>query len=122
MIVRTMKYYFTLDRDFNIYISELKDILFVCEWGSINHGILTIRKGYSWDGCTCAIDTKRNYTACLIHDFLCQFNPIPKEESDVIFLYLLEYDNFQLSRLYYEIVKTYHYTKKTIKKWLSLFL
>lgn len=114
-------YLFTLSNDYNRYLSDLQGVYFKCEWGSITDGCIQIKQGYSWDGCTCAINTKRTYNACLIHDFLCQFNPISKEESDVIFLYLLEYDNFQLSRLYYEIVKTYHYTKKTIKKWLSLF-
>lgn len=111
MIVRTMKYYFTLDRDFNIYISELKDILFVCQWGCINHGILTIRKGYSWDGCTCAIDTKRTYTACLVHDFFCQFEPIDIKIADSIFLKIMKSNRFYLSYVYYIAVRVYHIIK-----------
>ena len=115
-------YLFTLTSNYNRYLSDLQGVYFRCEWGSIIDGCIQIKQGYSWDGCTCAINTKRTYNACLIHDFLCQFNPIPKEQADSLFLYLLEYDHFQFSYLYYFCVKTYHWTKKTIKKWLSLCL
>lgn len=34
--------------------------------------MLTIKKGYAWDGATCAIDTDNFIDASLVHDFLYQ--------------------------------------------------
>jgi hypothetical protein len=102
-----MKYRYTLKNNFCIYISDLKGVQYVCEWGIIYDGLLTIKKGYSWDGCTCAIDTDRTYSACLVHDFLCQFRPIVRAKRDAIFYKILRANKFELSKLYYYAVKFY---------------
>ena len=35
-------------------------------------GLLIIRKGYAWDGATCAIDTKDFMRGSCVHDAICQ--------------------------------------------------
>jgi len=102
-----MKYKYTLTSDFKRYISGLKHVTMSCEWGSINYGYITIKKGYSWDGCTCAVNTKRTYAGCLIHDFLCQFKPISKPAIDLVFLSIMDEDNFEFAYLYYLAVRIF---------------
>jgi hypothetical protein len=102
-----MKYNFTLNKSYNIYISDLKGVHFYCQWGYISNGLLGIKKGYSWDGCTCAIDTDRTYTACLVHDFLCQFRPVDRKTRDWIFFRIMKANRFELSYLYFIAVKIY---------------
>ncbi len=109
-----MNYLFTLQKDYTRFLTDLVGVYFECEWGSIDDGIITIKKGYSWDGCTCALNTKKTYNACLVHDFLCQFEPIPIEDADRLFQYILESDRFELSGLYFFAVYMYHSIKKML--------
>ena len=109
-----MNYLFTLQKDYTRFLTDLVGVYFECEWGSIDDGMITIKKGYSWDGCTCALNTKRTYNACLVHDFLCQFEPIPIVDADRLFMYLLESDRFELSTLYFFAVYIYHTIKKML--------
>ena len=36
----------------------------------LSNGLLTIRKGFPWDGSTCAIDTRKSMRGALVHDAL----------------------------------------------------
>jgi hypothetical protein len=110
---------FTLENDYELFIPELIGIDFQCKKGSISYGFLKIYTGYTWDGCTCAINTNKTYYPCLIHDFFCEFNPIDRDMADAIFLKLLEDKKFELSYIYYVAVRFYYLIKKQIKEWLN---
>lgn len=111
-----MVYLFTLKSDYNIFIEDLIDIYFNCEFGYIHDGHVRIFEKYSWDGCTCAINTSKTYYPCLVHDFLCQYEPTSTEITDKIFLDLLQRNKFELSYVYYLAVITYHKIKKQLIK------
>jgi hypothetical protein len=113
-----MKYKFTLDKEFKIFIPV--DVEFTCEWGYIRSGKLTIKKGYSWDGCSPKFKIgKRFYgtwdgvdeelkAASLVHDFLYQFkgeHGITRLTTDLIFFIDMTKINFPLKHIYYNVVR-----------------
>ena len=51
------KYKFTLKESLSTYSVELKDVYFSTNWIMVCNGFITVKSGYSWDGCTFAIDT-----------------------------------------------------------------
>lgn len=92
-------------------------------------GLITIYKGYCWDGCTpkfCVLDIlfgtpegaihkkegrPKTWDASLVHDALCQFKksgvPLSQHEIDLIMLDLLRMREFSLSRVYYFFVRIF---------------
>ena len=102
----------------------LQNISFECEWGNIRDGVLTIYKGYAWDGCTPKYKLFGKYyigvwdgwdvngkPACyyasLVHDFICQYGdilPITKKQSVQVFDSLLKETNWPFRKLYVKAV------------------
>lgn len=114
-----MRYKYTIHEDFNIYFPELSGVNFICDWGSIENGLITIKKEYSWNGCTLAFDCRHTYKAGLIHDFLYQFRPISRTKCDRIFYLQLKRDGFSLSFIYYVAVRLFgflFYSPKYLSK------
>ena len=95
------KYKFTLETAKHFFIKELKGVYFRNRWVVISDGYVIVRKGYSWDGCTMAIDTKRTYDASLIRDLLYQFNIVPQIQADFVFYNILLDYKFKFAKLYY---------------------
>jgi hypothetical protein len=92
---------YVLQKNFIGYFEELKGVQFSCESGFIDSGWLFIKEGYKWDGCTYAVNTKRTYTASLIHDFFYEYTPIDRKLADKLFYKQLKTDRFQLALVYY---------------------
>ena len=94
-------YKFTLYKPKDFFIKELQGVYFRNKWCSINDGYLIINRGYSWNGCTMAIDTDRTYDASLIRDLLYQFNIVPQIKADFVFYNILLERKFKFAKLYY---------------------
>lgn len=89
------------------------------EWVLINRGVITIKSGYSWDGCTpkirvCGIligtPDGRKEQCCfpsLIHDCLYQFNIGKRIDADNIFKKMLIEVNWKYYKLYYKAVRIF---------------
>lgn len=88
--------------------------------GHIKQGILFIKKGYQWDGCTPKTtlfnrvigvpDFKRTKDASLVHDFLieyCAQHSISRKENDTIFRLMLKEKRFKLRFVYAGVVDLY---------------
>ena len=100
------KYKFTLDEPLYTYSVELKDIYYSNKWVMVCNGFVTIKSGYSWDGCTFAIDTKKTYIASCVHDALYQFK-VNKDKADLAFYDLLKQNKFLFAKFYYISVKLF---------------
>lgn len=71
-------------------------------------GLLTVFKGYAWDGATSAPDYPEIYYATLVHDALYQFlpkTPMSRKQIDDIFLKMMLENNFKYARIYYRAVR-----------------
>lgn len=71
-------------------------------------GLLTIFKGYSWDGTTLSPDFAETYFPSLVHDALYQFlpnTPMTRKQIDDIFLKMMKEANFKYARIYYRAVR-----------------
>lgn len=132
-------YKYVLEEDYSIRLESLasskareavfeSELQYECEWFTLTHGgLLTIKKGYAWDGCTPKkslwnlwivgvpdghIDyrTQKPYTyyASLVHDALYQYGdtvPMKRKQIDGVFLELL--GDFKLAKLYYWMVRIF---------------
>ena len=81
-------------------------------WFRIVDGVLVISKGYSWNGNSFAIDTRKNMLGSLVHDALYQFSaapgfPMTREQADLIYLGILRASGFMLAVVYYRAVKRF---------------
>jgi hypothetical protein len=111
---------FTLKEDdiVNLKYLNIRDI--DREWMKIKNGILTIPKGYSWDGCTPKIKvnghiigipdfgTKTEF-ASLVHDVFYQYaseNLLTRKQVDQLFLSLMLLSGFRGAYLYYFAVRS----------------
>ena len=96
-----------------------RSIVFTDEDGKIWAGmekvgfktLLTIVKGYSWDGATCAPDFNQQLAA-LVHDVLYQFLhtehfPFSRRECDDAFYDLMKLSKFPLARVYRRAVRIF---------------
>ena len=140
-------YIFTLEEDLVIK-TDIKGAIYSSAWYAELHGgweeewlridpdgTITIKKGYSWDGCT----PKRRifgkvigtwdgpispvhgkpmcyYPSCL-HDALYQFKyeiPVSRKQADVLFYEGLKQEGFKLAKLYYTAVRVFG---GTLGKW-----
>lgn len=86
-------------------------------WGSLRNRaglpVLTIAKGYAFDGATCAPDFERVMPAVLVHDFLYQFletgvgEPWTRKDADLALLFLARQCRFRLAWIYYAAVRVF---------------
>jgi hypothetical protein len=93
------------------------------EWGSLELGFLTVRKGYRWNGCSPkrwvpllgwvgTPDTDRNLLGSGVHDLLYQASggegfPFSREEVDGLFLEILRASRFGMARTFHAAVKQF---------------
>lgn len=127
-------YIYCLKSDYK-YQSAITDQRFENKWMRLTpDGIITIKgshgQGYAWDGCSPKLKFKdiyfgtpegvlceftgnsKTYYASLIHDAFYQFSfyfkyIIPRKAVDLEFYKILKRNNFQLSRLYYFMVRVF---------------
>lgn len=135
MIVSTAKYIYTLEKEFQYPTGIPIERPFMYgtsskKWLSIEEdGLLTVSKGYSWDGCSPKfrilwtkyvfgasdgpIDPRTGKPQCyygsLVHDACYQFFdvgfPYSRKQVDGFFLDLLRQSNFKYATEYYKIVR-----------------
>lgn len=121
-----VRWLYSLTDDFSIYLGRKFNTTYYLYdqhrtlWACLSkEGKLTIKKGYSWDGCTPKVKIGKHLigvpdgalidgvpitsTASLVHDVFYQFYglgiPLSRKEIDLIFLELL--DEFHQKNLYY---------------------
>lgn len=110
------KYYkYKLEHDKAFVHELLLGIEFKNEWVTIQDGVMIIKKGYAWDGCTPKYkigrfvigvpDGKKDECkwASLVHDIFCQFIetiPVSKETTLTIFDEMLEEAGWKYRKLY----------------------
>lgn len=121
-LLRSRPWLFSLTQDYQWDASQwiVRDIAFDNPWLCINLGIITVKQGYSWDGCTpkwaladlWVIGTPDGrlhyglpitYHASLIHDALVQFRhqlPITQQQATAIFDAMLAERQFAWRKLY----------------------
>lgn len=101
---------FVLDQDFQIKLAiEIKGYYKFYHagnlWGTLCDGVLTIKRGYAWNGCSFVPDTKKTLVAGLIHDFMYQFScgdaAWCRAKADELFYIQLEQERFIAAKLYY---------------------
>ncbi len=91
---------FTLNNDYISFEPLLRGIERDEEYLKISDCMVSIPKGYSWDGCTFTFDFKRTYYASLVHDALYQYK-VNRRISDRIFYDMMKQEGFILAWLYY---------------------
>jgi len=120
-----MKYYkWTLEKDVTFTIPQRFPLSnFSNEWVAIIDNAITVRTGYSWDGCSPKIkifgliigtwdgikknDKQELYYPSLIHDALCQWKVGDRLVTDQIFLWMMHETRFIFRHLYYFAVRCY---------------
>ena len=112
-------YRYTLTEDVEFYNARLKGYHSSNAFGTIINGLITIKAGYSWDGCSpkfiniCGLYigtpdfNNKTKQASLIHDFLYQYKIGTREIADNIFYDELRLQNFPLAGLYYNAVRKF---------------
>lgn len=129
-----MNYLFKLEEDYtHPVVIDSPD--FSSRWLDIEDGVLTVKSGYAWDGCTpcCSVlglftintpnghlsgNRPITYYASLVHDALYQYrgkHSLSKEDADLMFLQDLEAREFKPAKVYYWFVKKFG----TSKGWAS---
>lgn len=98
------KYKYQLESDYNYFNPRLIGITLNEKWATISKGVITVKQGYCWDGCTWSPDFKNTYYASLIHDTLYQYH-VDKKVADLVFLDIMKRDGFALRKIYYYAVK-----------------
>ena len=86
---------------------ELKGYYYSNEWISIVNGYITIREGYSWNGCTFAPDFETTLDASCVHDAFYQFHFAPRKVADKVFYDLLKQNKFIFAKIYYISVRIF---------------
>ena len=104
---KTIKNKFILTEDFIFFVEDLKHIKFKNEYIDIWNGVIVIKKGFIWNGCTFALNTKKTMVASLIHDALYQIKVIDRNKCDKIFYKILKLYDFEFSLLYFLGVKIF---------------
>jgi hypothetical protein len=119
-------YKFKLDKDYKARFPYR--ITFKNDWVNIEKHSITVKKGYSWDGCTpylfnllglwaiktpdgvCKEGKQMLYYPSLIHDVLYQFKgemPLLRIEVDKIFFYDMVKKGFIFANVYYLMVRLF---------------
>lgn len=91
---------FTLNNDYISFEPLLKGIERDEEYLKVSDCMVSIPKGYSWDGCTFAPDFKKTYFASCLHDSLYQYK-VGRKLADKVFYSRMKREGFKLSKLYY---------------------
>ena len=94
-------YNYKLNSDYHYYNIRLKGIYLATEYIFICDGYITIKKWYSWNGCSYVPDFKGTYYASLVHDALYQYK-VDRKIADLVFYDLMKRDNFKLKWIYYK--------------------
>lgn len=119
-------YKWTLEENYEMEVSPLFLLPdFQNEWVNIEQNHITIKRGYSWDGCSPkrklfgivigtwdgpieeATGKPQLYYPSLIHDVLTQFRIGDRKTADQIFLWLMYEHEFKYAKLYYKAVRLY---------------
>lgn len=123
-----MKYKFTLTEDVTLFL-PISLPGFKNEWVHISGNKITVKKGYSWDGCTPKLrigdlgyigtpDGTLNmetgypvtYYCSLVHDVLYQWKSehnVSRLEADIVFLLMLKEIDFSKAEIYYIFVRIF---------------
>ena len=101
-----MRYIYKLENDYHYYNDKLVGIELATEYVFIYNGYVTIKKGYSWNGCNFVPDFKGTYYASLLHDALYQYK-IKRSIADKIFLDIMRRDKFVGGWVYYKGVRIF---------------
>ena len=111
---------FQLSENYQYQHPAFNGITFANDWINISDGLLTIKQGYTWDGCspkrylfglftlgvpdgTLRFGKPWTYHASLVHDVLCQFRqdlPLSKQQVTQVFNDQLAELRWPLRRLY----------------------
>lgn len=114
-----------LDEDVTVKVKCFKvdkDKNYIGTFINIEENLITVKKGFTWDGCTCAKDQPSNQVACCVHDALLNEKnaPMSRHKKDQIFYELLKEHKFKLfgwvpfsPQIYYTGVSL-----NTFRKWL----
>jgi hypothetical protein len=97
---------YTLDEPFGDFFRCLDDIRVTEPFLVIDSGFINIPEGYSWNGCSMALDFKGTYYASLIHDALYQYK-VNRAVADRVFYEKMKEDKFKLAGLYYIAVRLF---------------
>ena len=100
-------YKFTLTANLYAYSRELKDVYFSNDWIMVCNGFITVKIGYSWDGCTFAPDPIETHIASCVHDAFYQFHFITRKRADKAFYDLLKQNKFPFAKIYYISVRLF---------------
>lgn len=133
------KTFYTLEDDVN-YQTSIRDIELETEWGNLDFdGLLTIKKGYSWNGCSPKIEVydmiigtpegikddsglSKTYLASLVHDWFYQYSKdvelmgVTRLDIDSEFYHILKQVNFKSAYLYYALVRLLGWTAWSDKR------
>jgi hypothetical protein len=120
--VKRYKYKLSASEPFELFLPVTDQ---THEYCYVTKGMLVIRKGYAWDGCSpklsvlglfwlgtpdghidCDTGKPFTYYASLVHDCLLQYDIVPRKEADRIFYDLMP-DRYPLRLLYYWAVRVY---------------
>jgi len=116
--------YYTLKEDETYPLFTLKGIKYSGSFCNIQDDLLTIKKGYSWNGCSPKISffdavlgtpegvnnkegVSKTRTPSLVHDCLYTIKLTTRKEADEVFLELLRKENFKFSYVYYFVVRIF---------------
>ncbi|NJL73886.1 MAG: hypothetical protein HC892_01435 [Saprospiraceae bacterium] len=103
------KYKYTLTEDVTVFSEDYTNIhiikysnkkemlLVICD------GLITVKKGYAWNGCTGVTDGKNDECklASCLHDVLYQFKVGKRKDADILFRQLLHLAKWKYTKLYY---------------------
>ena len=128
-ITKKCKWLYILKEDYEWDASEHlgKTIKFNCRWLRVNEGMITVKKGYAWDGCSPKFviadlwiigtpDGRKRYgkpvtyRASLVHDALTQFKdelPITHQQATAVFSALLKEAEFFWHRVYVLMIRVF---------------
>lgn len=120
------EYKWKLENDYSVYVKELENIQVDLPWVTISSGLITIRKGYTWNGCSPSISVldmffigtpdgivdyntgkPKTHYASLVHDCLYQFKILGRKEADLIFRRMMKESRFALADIYYLAVRAF---------------
>ena len=113
-------YKFTLTEDRVVYSKYFKGVYYEHDLFIIDDGLIYIKSGYSWDGCSPkwevygvifgAPDFKCIYDAILVHDILFQFGReigISMNIANRVLLDIMKQHRVWLRHVYYFLVETF---------------
>ena len=97
------KWKYTLDKDITVFDINYNSITFDNDFLNVNYGYITVKKKYSWNGCTGVTDGENDECkiASCFHDALYQFKVGKRFWADELFTKLLLRINWKYTLVYY---------------------